>query len=355
MSVIDLTDLVKDYPVGTRFFRRARGVLRAVDHVTLQVGDGETVGLVGESGSGKTTVGKLALRLVEPTSGRIHFLNQPIERLSEREMRPLRSKMSMIFQDPYASLNPRRRIEYILSRPFELHLSMTSSEVRRNVLNLLERVGLSPADDFATKFPHQLSGGQRQRVAVARAVALRPKLIVADEPVSSLDVSVSAQILNLLSDLQADLGVSYLFITHDLSIVHSISDRLAVMYQGQIVEEGPTSEVLLRPSHPYTQLLVSSTPELLRQHTRNAGLRENRTEGEMTEARDRAGCRFRARCPYAMPRCHVKEPELLQVGDGHRARCFLLEERSAPAAWLAARTWAGSITRESSSEDSLAF
>jgi len=204
------------------------------------------------------------------------------------------------------------------------------------VLDLLERVGLTPATEFSRKFPHQLSGGQRQRVAIARAVALRPKLVVADEPVASLDVSVRAQILNLLQDLKSDLGVSYLFISHDLSVVRSISERVAVMYRGRIVEEGTASTLFLRPIHPYTQLLVASTPELLRRRAIQV-----RVGAVATDDVKQGACRFVDRCPYVMARCRAMEPALLDAGRGHRARCFLLEESAPPQSWIAARSWAG--------------
>jgi len=335
MSLLELVDLVKEFPAPAGLLQPRHGVVRAVNHVSLQVEQRETVGVVGESGSGKTTLARLALHLIDPTRGHVRFLGRSLENLSAGELRALRAHMAIIFQDPYASLNPRQHVDYILGRPFDLHTRLSRREIRRKVLNLLDRVGLSPAVDFARKFPHQLSGGQRQRVAIGRAVALEPKLIVADEPVSSLDVSVRAQILNLLRDLQSDLGGSYLFISHDLSVVHSISDRVAVMYEGEIVEEGRAPDVFLNPAHPYTQLLVASIPEHLKERRVDfvAG------KGDAIGAKDPQGCIFRLRCPYAMPRCSEAEPPLLNAGEGHSARCFLLEETLPPANWVLTRAW----------------
>lgn len=333
MSLLELRSVVKEFPRQAGVFRRAAGVVRAVDAVSLQLEAGETLGLVGESGSGKTTVGKLALRLLEPTAGEIYFDGTPMHGLPERQLRAVRPRMSMIFQDPYASLNPRQRIGYIVGRPLALHSLLTPQARQRRVLELLDRVGLQPADDFGPKFPHQLSGGQRQRVAIARAIALHPHLVVADEPVSSLDVSVRAQILNLLVDLQEELKIGYLFISHDLAIVHAMSDRVAVMYRGQIVEEGQTEDVFRRPAHPYTQLLLASSPELLRRDLIDLGARTS--NGHLAEH----GCRFRSRCPYAMPKCEVGPIPMIQVSQSHAARCLLLAEERPPQAWIAARAW----------------
>lgn len=333
MSLLELRSVVKEFPRQAGVFRRTAGIVRAVDGVSFQLEAGETLGLVGESGSGKTTVGKLALRLLEPTVGDIYFDGKPIHELSERQLRAVRPRMSMIFQDPYASLNPRQRIGYIVGRPLALHNLLTPQARQKRVLELLDRVGLQPADDFARKFPHQLSGGQRQRVAIARAIALHPHLVVADEPVSSLDVSVRAQILNLLVDLQEELKIGYLFISHDLAIVHAMSDKVAVMYRGQIVEEAETEAVFRRPAHPYTQLLLASSPGLLRRDL--VDLRARASNGQPVEH----GCRFHSRCPYAMPKCEVGPIPLFPAGQAQAARCLLLAEESPPQAWLAARAW----------------
>jgi peptide/nickel transport system ATP-binding protein len=330
--MLELRNIVVDYPArGQRAFGAVR-TMRAVDHVDLLVGEGETVGLVGESGSGKSTLGRIAIRLLRPTEGTVSFLGQPIHDVAETRLRPMRAQMGIVFQDPYASLNPRQRLETILSLPFRVHTAIRGSTLRRHVLNLLDRVGLRPADQFTTKFPHQLSGGQRQRVAIARAIALRPRLIVADEPVSSLDVSVGAQILDLLRDLQRELGMSYLFISHDLAVVHSMARRVAVMYRGQIVEEGPSSDVLLRAAHPYTQLLVASIPQLLSDGESVAAARTPREDSTTR-------CHFETRCPHAFDRCYSETPELKPVDrrSEHRVRCFAATIPSPPDSWLRVR------------------
>jgi oligopeptide/dipeptide ABC transporter ATP-binding protein len=333
MSLLELWSVVKDFPRGGLFTRRT-GAVRAVDGVSLHLDAGKTLALVGESGSGKTTVGKLALRLLEPTAGEVLFEGTPIHRLPEARMRPLRSRMSMIFQDPYASLNPRQRVGYIVGRPLDLHDRLTPLSRRTRVLELLDRVGLQPPDRIARQFPHQLSGGQRQRVAIARSIATHPSLVVADEPVSLLDVSVRAQILNLLMDLQADLKIAYLFISHDLAIVRAVSDDVAVMYRGQIVEQGRTEEVFHRPAHPYTQLLLASTPEML--HRGVNGSRQVRPGDGPSGGH---GCRFLERCPFAMPACAGGPVPLLRVGGDHLARCLILQEHHPPLKWTAARSW----------------
>ncbi|MBM3449624.1 MAG: ABC transporter ATP-binding protein [Armatimonadetes bacterium] len=341
MSQLVLRGLSKEYVRHAGFLRRPTARLRAVDDISLAVSAGETLGLVGESGSGKTTIGKLALRLIPATAGEILFEDRPLHGLSESALRPLRARMSMIFQDPYASLNPRKRIGAIVGRPLQIHQRPTPAALRRAVHELLDRVGLAPPDEAARKFPHQLSGGQRQRVAIARAIATRPRLIVADEPVSALDVSVRAQILNLMRELQREMNAAVLFISHDLSIVHAVSDRVAVLYRGQVVEQGPASEVFLRPVHPYTQLLVASTPELLRRAGFDAAAdaEPGGTLGS-SAADDGSACRFAVRCPYAFDRCRVAPP-LIPVVGGHEARCVLLQEPNPPSAWRHARAWTG--------------
>jgi peptide/nickel transport system ATP-binding protein len=307
--------------------------MRAVNRVDLSIGLRETVGLVGESGSGKSTLGRVAMCLLRPTDGRVSFLDTRIDRLSDAALRPIRAQMGIVFQDPYASLNPRQRVETIVALPFRVHTTERGPALRRKILDLLDRVGLTPADEFATKFPHQLSGGQRQRVAIARAIALRPRLVVADEPVSSLDVSVGAQILDLLRELQHDLGVSYLFISHDLAVVHTIAHRVAVMYRGEIVEEGPGSDVLLRAAHPYTHLLVGSIPQLLGT-TGRLPLTSIQRPGAAPTA-----CPFQPRCPHAMSRCAEESPPPAHVGGAptHRVRCFAVTMGTPPMTWVASR------------------
>jgi len=257
--LLEVTNLVKHFPVkrGLLIDREVDRV-RAVDDVSLTVGRGETLGLVGESGCGKSTLCRTVLQLLEPTSGSVRFEGREIAGFSRRQMRPLRREMQMIFQDPYASLNPRKRVGQIVGNPLKLQGIASGADLRRRVQELLERVGLSP--EHYDRFPHEFSGGQRQRIGIARALALRPKLVVADEPVSALDVSIQAQIVNLLDDLQDELGLTYVFVAHDIGVVRHISDRIAVMYEGKIVEEGPADQVCERPRHPYTKTLLAAVP-----------------------------------------------------------------------------------------------
>ncbi|HXV04547.1 MAG TPA: ATP-binding cassette domain-containing protein [Solirubrobacterales bacterium] len=257
--LLEVTDLVKHFPIKRGLLiDREVGRVRAVDGVSLAVDRGETLGLVGESGSGKSTLCRVALQLLKPTSGSVRFEGREIAGLSRRAMRPLRREMQMIFQDPYASLNPRKRVGQIVGDPLRLQGIASGAELRRRVGELLERVGLSP--EHYNRFPHEFSGGQRQRIGIARAIAPRPKLIVADEPVSALDVSIRAQIVNLLDDLQDELGLTYLFVAHDIGVVRHVSDRIAVMQEGKIVEEGPADRVCGSPSHPYTRALLGAVP-----------------------------------------------------------------------------------------------
>jgi oligopeptide transport system ATP-binding protein len=257
--LFEVTDLVKHFPVkrGLLFDREVDRV-RAVDGVSFSVGRGETLGLVGESGSGKSTACRAALQLIEPTSGSVRFEGKEIAGLRQRAMRPLRREMQMVFQDPYASLNPRKRVGQIIGDPLKLQGEASGAELRRRVQELLERVGLSP--EHYDRFPHEFSGGQRQRIGIARALALRPKLIVADEPVSALDVSIQAQIVNLLADLQEELDLAFVFVAHDIGIVRHVSDRIAVMHKGKIVEQGPADDVCERPKDAYTKQLLAAVP-----------------------------------------------------------------------------------------------
>ena len=257
--LLEVTDLVKHFPVKRGLLiDRTVDQIRAVDGVSFSVAPGETLGLVGESGSGKSTLGRAVLQLVKPTSGSVRFEGREIAGLSRRTMRPLRRDMQMVFQDPYASLNPRKRIGQIVGEPLRLQGVAKGGELRRQVQGLLERVGLAP--EHYDRFPHEFSGGQRQRIGIARAIALRPKLIVADEPVSALDVSIRAQIVNLLADLQQELGLTYVFVAHDIGIVRHVSDRIAVMHEGKIVEEGPADRVCEQPRHAYTKQLLAAVP-----------------------------------------------------------------------------------------------
>jgi len=318
-KLLEVTDLVKHFPVKSGvLIDREVGKVRAVDGVTFTLEPGETLGLVGESGCGKSTLSRTILQLLEPTSGSVRFEGTELTGLRRRQLRPLRRQMQMIFQDPYASLNPRKRVGQIVGDPMRLHGIATGSELRPRVQELLERVGLAP--EHYNRFPHEFSGGQRQRIGVARALALKPRLIIADEPVSALDVSIQAQIINLLEDLQEEFGLAYLFVAHDLGVVRHVSDRIAVMYLGKIVELGPADQVYANPIHPYTLSLLSAVPI--------PDPRENRNrepvvlEGDVpSPANPPAACRFHTRCPYATDICSEVEPQLVDYGGGHWAAC----------------------------------
>jgi oligopeptide transport system ATP-binding protein len=310
--LLEASDLVKH-------FRHGRDeVVHAVDGVSLEVRRGETLGIVGESGCGKSTLGRLLVRLHEPTSGAVRFDGTDITGLSRRQLRPYRREMQMIFQDPYASLNPRKRVGQIVEDPFRIHRSLGTKQIRSRVRELLEVVGLSP--DHVNRYPHEFSGGQRQRIGVARALALNPQLIVADEPVSALDVSIQAQVINLLEDLQDEFQLTYVFIAHDLGVVHHVSDRIAVMYLGVVVEVGPSDPLFLHPIHPYTEALLSAIPAI---EADDVAPRERIVlEGEVPSPIDPpAGCRFHPRCTYATEICAVERPPLADHGNGRFAAC----------------------------------
>ena len=320
-TLLDAVDLVKLFPVRSASWRRgAREHVHAVDGVSLEVRRGETLGVVGESGCGKSTLGRLLVRLHEPTSGTIRFDGKDITRLSRSALRPFRREMQMIFQDPYASLNPRKRVIQIVGDPFRIHRTGGEQEIRRRVQELLEVVGLSA--DHVNRFPHEFSGGQRQRIGVARALALQPQLIVADEPVSALDVSIQAQVVNLLDDLQDEFGLTYVFIAHDLGVVRHVSDRIAVMYLGVIVELAPADDLYARPVHPYTEALLSAIPVL---DTGDEPVQRRERivlEGEVPSSIDPpSGCRFHPRCRYATEICGVERPQLEDYGGGRYAAC----------------------------------
>ena len=294
--------------------------MHAVDGVSLEVRRGETLGIVGESGCGKSTLGRLLVRLHEPTSGTVRFRGTDITKHSRRRLRPFRREMQMIFQDPYASLNPRKRVGQIVADPLRIHRTAAPKVIKRQVQELLEVVGLSP--DHVNRYPHEFSGGQRQRIGVARALALSPQLIVADEPVSALDVSIQAQVINLLDDLQDEFELTYVFIAHDLGVVHHVSDRIAVMYLGVIVEIGPSDELFLRPIHPYTDALLSAIPRIEADDDGAAPRERIVLEGEVPSPIDPpTGCRFHPRCPYATEICRVERPALVDHGGARLAAC----------------------------------
>jgi oligopeptide transport system ATP-binding protein len=323
--LVSARDLVKHFPL-TRgvLFSREIGRVHAVDGVSLDVAVGETVGLVGETGCGKSTVARLIARLLEPTSGHVLYQDEDITRWSRRRLRPLRREVQMIFQDPYSSLNPRRPVGAIIGEPLRLHGIGTKRDRRKRVNELMRRVGLNP--EHYNRYPHEFSGGQRQRIGIARALATTPKLIVADEPVSALDVSIQAQILNLLKDLQMDFGLTYLFIAHDLSVVRHVSDRVAVMYLGKIVELSPAEELYVRPIHPYTEALLSAVPIPAANGKRERIVLRGDVPSAVSPP---PACRFHTRCPHATEICRRVEPPLVDYGGGHLAACH--HPRNTPA------------------------
>jgi oligopeptide transport system ATP-binding protein len=317
--MLEVRGLKKHFTTGGGLMGLGVDLVRAVDGVSFSIERGETFGLVGESGCGKTTVGRCVLRLIEPTEGEVRFEGADLLDLGREGMRRRRRDMQIIFQDPYASLNPRMRVGEIVEEPLVVHGVGARSERRQRVANLLEEVGLT--GDAAERYPHEFSGGQRQRIGIARALALNPKFIVADEPVSALDVSVQAQIVNLLQDLQEQHGLTYLFISHGLAVVEHISTRVGVMYLGRIVEVAPSRDLYLRPMHPYTQALISAIPEPDPERRRE---RIVLTGDVPTPIAPPSGCRFRTRCPLAEPYCAEVEPELEELVPNHFVACHVV-------------------------------
>lgn len=315
--LLEVRNLKKYYPLKRGFFLGSKEYVYAVNGINIRVYRGETLGIVGESGCGKSTTALCILRLIEPTEGEIFFEGQNICGLNRKELRPVRKEMQMIFQDPFTSLDPRSCVEDIIGEPLEVHKSLARKEKRRYVANLLIMVGLQP--EHMRRYPHEFSGGQRQRIGIARAIALNPKLIVCDEPVSSLDVSIQAQIINLMVDLQKDLGLSYLLISHDLSVVSHICDRIAVMYLGKIVEMASVSDLYFTPKHPYTQALLAAVPipDPKRKSWRIV------LRGDVQGPTRLEGCCFHHRCEQKMEKCEMEVPNLEDIGNDHLVACHL--------------------------------
>jgi len=321
--ILEGTGVVKHFPIRRGVLRRTVGHVRAVDGVDVRVDRGGTLGLVGESGSGKTTLGRLVLRLLEPTAGTIVFDGTDITRVPERKLRGMRRGMQVVFQDPYSSFDPLATVADSLAEPMRNYLDLNAAQRAERVGELLRTVRLDPA--HRNRYPREFSGGQLQRIAIARALALSPQLLVLDEPVSSLDVSIQAEVINLLADLQQELGLGYLFVAHDLAVVRHVSSRIAVMYLGRIVEEGPAAEVYSRPKHPYTEALLSAipVPNPVRQRTRE---RIVLTGDIPSPAAPPGGCRFHTRCPHALPLCRTVDPAAYATPDGTTVSCHLHTE-----------------------------
>lgn len=316
-ELIKMTELVK-------YFDTPRGMLHAVDKVSFSIEEGKTLGVVGESGCGKSTLGRTILRLLEPTGGKVEFEGRDITAFNKKELLEFRKQAQIIFQDPYASLNPRLSVSEIIAEPLIVnHVYRTRQEIDQAVFRMMEMVGLSPK--LVNSYPHELDGGRRQRIGVARALVLRPKFVVCDEPVSALDVSIQAQILNLLMDLQDEMKLTYMFITHDLSVVKHISDEIAVMYLGQCVEKAPANELFRNPLHPYTKALLSAIPI---PDLSQRGRKKELLTGEVSSPiNPKPGCRFAARCPYAKPECTAEDMPLQEYGNHHYAACRRLKEK----------------------------
>lgn len=322
--LLEVKNLKKYFPISHGLLGNKKKYVKAVDDVTFSIKRGETLGLVGESGCGKSTTGRTLIRLYEVTDGEIIYDGTNISRLNENEMRPFRKKIQMIFQDPYASLNTRMTVGDIIGEPLDIHGLATGDERQKIIWDLLERVGLNK--DHANRYPHEFSGGQRQRIGIARALAVSPEFIICDEPISALDVSIQAQVVNMLQDLQDEMGLTYLFIAHDLSMVKYISDRIGVMYLGKLVEVAEANKLYDDPEHPYSQALLSAIPipdpDVMKESERII------LEGDVpSPLNPPSGCRFRTRCRYAFDRCASDEPQLRDIGEGHMVACHLMDEK----------------------------
>ncbi|SCX91231.1 ABC transporter ATP-binding protein [Alkaliphilus peptidifermentans] len=321
-TLLKVTDLKTYFPVTGGIFGGVKAHVKAVDGVSFEVYQGETLGLVGESGCGKSTTGRTVLRLIEPTAGNITFEDQDILKLKKSEMVKLRKEMQMIFQDPYSSLNPRKMIKEIIGQAYEIHApSMNKKEREEKIAGLLKEVGLNP--DYLVRYPHEFSGGQRQRIGIARAIALNPKLIIADEPVSALDVSIQSQVLNLMNELQQKYGLTYIFIAHNLSVVRHLSDRVGVMYLGKIVELTDSDSLYKKPLHPYTQALLSAIPIPVVGGKKAHVILEGDVPSPLNPP---TGCRFHTRCRYCMNICKEAEPEFKDIGNNHFVACHLMDK-----------------------------
>ncbi len=322
-KLLQVKDLVKHFPVRGGVFSRVHSFVRAVDGISFDVEPGETLGVVGESGCGKSTAGRSILRLIEPTSGEVYFEGTNILTLDRESMRKLRREMQIIFQDPYASLNPRMTVGSIVGEPLSIHKIAKGKERQEKVAAILQRVGLRP--EHMRRYPHEFSGGQRQRIGIARALALNPKLIIADEPVSALDVSIQAQVINLLEDLQEEFGIAYVIISHDLSVIQHICDRIAVMYLGEIVEIAEADELVMSPRHPYSEALLSAVP------IPDPQAKQDRERiilhGDVpSPVNPPSGCRFHTRCPYKEDKCTVEKPPLRELTSGHFTACHFADQ-----------------------------
>lgn len=320
-TILEVNNLKQYYPIKGGFFRRTIGQVKAVDGISFKINEGETMGLVGESGCGKSSAGRSILRLQTPTDGTVLFDGEDITKIQGRKLREARQGFQMVFQDPYASLNPLQMVGDIVAEPIKNYHKISKEELEKEVKALLVKVGLNTEDYY--KYAHEFSGGQRQRVGIARALALKPKLIILDEPVSALDVSVQSQVLNLLDDLQEEFNLSYLFIAHDLSVVKHVSDYIGVMYLGHIVEQGPSDEIYNNPKHPYTQALISAIPEIDPEKRKESIL----LTGDLpSPANPPTGCPFHTRCPIAQEACKTTKPKYKEVSQNHFAACLLIEE-----------------------------